>query len=50
MFKLFLTKHFKERYSVISKKDVKLKKRIQKTLELIQSNPNYPSLRTHIVN
>jgi mRNA-degrading endonuclease YafQ of YafQ-DinJ toxin-antitoxin module len=48
-FDLRFTDVFLKRFNSITKNDQQLKRRVKKTLELLQLDPYYPSLHTHKV-
>lgn len=50
MFVLLTTKHFDQTYLIITTRDQKLQKSIQKALKLLAQNPSYPALKTHKVD
>lgn len=49
MYSLIFTKSFEESYSLLTKKDSLLIKRLDKTLHLLMINPHYPALKSHKV-
>lgn len=50
MYILRFTKHFRQRYAKLTKRDRELEMRIRKALDLLTKNPKHPSLRTHKVD
>jgi len=50
MNKLIFTPEFEKDYQRETKNDVKIRQKILKTLEYLQQNPFYPSLKSHKVD
>ena len=48
-FDLRFSDQFLKHYNSLIKKDSQLKQRVKKTIELLETNPYYPSLHTHKV-
>ncbi len=49
MYELQTTSNFRKKYKKLAEKNKKLQNAIEKTLELLRSNPKYKSLKTHKV-
>lgn len=49
MYKLIFTKAFDKSFSTLTKRNKPLKKKIEKTLEIMMQNISHPSLKTHKV-
>ena len=49
MYELQTTSNFRKKYKKLVEKNKKLQNAIEKTLELLRSNPKYKSLKTHKV-
>jgi len=49
MYELQTTSNFRKKYKKLAEKNKKLQNAVEKTLELLRSNPKYKSLKTHKV-
>lgn len=49
MYELQTTSNFRKKYKKLARKNKKLQNAVEKTLELLRSNPKYKSLKTHKV-
>ncbi len=49
MYELQTTSNFRKKYKKLAEKNKKLQNVVEKTLELLRSNPKYKSLKTHKV-
>ncbi|MBI3591787.1 MAG: type II toxin-antitoxin system YafQ family toxin [Candidatus Melainabacteria bacterium] len=49
MYELQTTSNFRKKYKKLTGKNKKLQSAVEKTLELLRSNPKYKSLKTHKV-
>ncbi len=49
MYELQTTSNFRKKYKKLAEKNKKLQSAVEKTLELLRSNPKYKSLKTHKV-
>ena len=49
MFDIETTSHFRDRYKKLISKNLNIKNKIIKAIELLKKDPRYPSLKTHKV-
>ncbi len=47
MYELQTTSNFRKKYKKLAEKNKKLQSAVEKTLELLRSNPKYKALKTH---
>ena len=47
MFKIETTSNFRKRYRKLVSKNLNIKNKIIKTIEVLRKDPRYPSLKTH---
>lgn len=50
MFTLIFTKNFNETYTLVTKNNKEVEKKIRKALHFLEQDPFYPSLKTHKAN